>query len=170
MKLILKTERFILREINDQDLPDILSMNSDPEVLKYLHEIPLKDLAHAKAIVEQHIYPQYEQGLGRWAVVEKSTGLFTGWCGLKFRPELKETDLGYRFLKSSWGKGTGQETAKAVLDYGFNTLKLKTITGRAHVDNLASQKILEKIGMHFMCEETVDEIPVKTYLAFNPVS
>lgn len=168
MKLIVETERCFLREITDEDLPAVLSMNSDPEILKYLHEIPLRNLNHAREIFEKIIYPQYEQGLGRWAVIEKTSGKFIGWCGLKFRPELNDIDLGYRFLKSAWGKGFGKETAAAVLDHGFKNLKLKEITGRAHVDNLASQKILEKIGMQFIREETVDETPVKTYLAINP--
>lgn len=168
MKLILETERFVLREINEQDLPAILSMNRDPDVLKYLHEIPLRDLEHARDIVEKIIYPQYKRGLGRWAVIEKSSGQFTGWCGLKHRPELNETDLGYRFLKANWGRGIATETASEVLNYGFRELQLKDITGRAHVENLASQKILEKIGMQFIREETVDDTPVKTYLAINP--
>ncbi len=53
--------------------------------------------------------------------------------------------------------------AKHTITYGLNTLYLKEIIGRAHVENIASLKILQKIGMQFIKEEVVDNCPVKTF-------
>jgi RimJ/RimL family protein N-acetyltransferase len=133
-------------------------------VLKYLHEIPLRNEAHAIEILTTVILPQYANNLGRWAVHLNDTNEFIGWCGLKHRPEIDEIDLGYRFMKKYWGNGYAYESAKHVLDYGLQTLQLKTITGRAHVDNIASLKVLQKIGMQYVKDEVVDDCPVKTFV------
>ena len=97
----------------------------------------------------------------------KNTNEFIGWCGLKYLPELDETDLGYRLKKSAWGNGYATEAAKHTLDHGFNKLDLKLITGRAYIANIASIKVLEKIGMQFISEGIVDDYPVKTYTISN---
>ena len=52
-----------------------------------------------------------------------------GWCGLKYRSELNENDLGYRFKKYFWGKGYATETAYASIKYGFNKLSLPLLSG-----------------------------------------
>ncbi len=72
------------------------------------------------------------------------------------------------FFICAWGKGFATEAAKHTLDYGFIKLNLKLITGRAHIENIASIKVLEKIGMQFIGEGIVDDCPVKTYIASNP--
>jgi RimJ/RimL family protein N-acetyltransferase len=68
---------------------------------------------------------------------------FLGWCGLKYLFETNEVDLGYRFMKKFWGKGYATEAALACIEYGFATLNLHQIVGRALPGNLASIKVLE---------------------------
>ncbi len=167
MPAIFETERLILRRFTDEDAGLLLALNSDPEVLKFLHEPVLQSLEQSKKILVDVILPQYELNLGRWAVHKKADQEFIGWCGLKSRPELNEIDLGYRFMRSEWGKGFATEVALQTMKYGFETLRLKMITGRAHIENFASIKVLEKIGMHFIGESIVDDCPVRTYTATN---
>ena len=165
--IVLETSRLLLRRFTEADAPLVYRLNSDPEVLQYLHEPLLTDEAHAQKIIREIILPQYRQQLGRWAVHTKEDGEFIGWCGLKYRPELDEIDLGYRFRKASWGKGYATESSGRVLEFGFHELRLPAITGRAHVENIASIKVLEKIGMQYVKDEVVDDCPVKTYIAHN---
>jgi len=106
---------------------------------------------------------------GRWAVHAKPSLEFIGWCGLKKRPERNEIDLGYRFLKSTWGKGYATEAAFACIKYGFEKLGLKRIVGRAMPGNIASLKVLEKCGMTYIGEDMVDDHPAKTYEILNPL-
>ncbi|MEO7523766.1 MAG: GNAT family N-acetyltransferase [Ferruginibacter sp.] len=167
MKIIFETPRLLLRQFTLDDAGLILKLNSDPEVLKYLHEPIIADEEHAKEILTTIILPQYENELGRWATFTKENNAFIGWCGLKYRLELDEIDLGYRFIKAAWGKGYASEAASYSIEYGFNVLQLKSITGRAHVENIASLKVLEKIGMEYVSEEIVDDCRVKTYVAVN---
>ncbi len=167
MHIIFETPRLILRRFTEADASLVLFLNSQHEVLKYLHERPLINEADAATIIRTVILPQYQNNLGRWAIHVKGTNEFIGWCGLKYRPEIDENDLGYRLLPSAWGKGYATEAAKHTLEYGFNELQLAVITGRAHIENIASQKVLEKIGMQFIKEEVVDDGPVKMYIAVS---
>ena len=169
MFIILETPRLILRRFTDTDADAslIYDLNNDTEVLKYLHEPILQDVANAKEILRNIILPQYAFNFGRWATHLKINNQFIGWCGLKHRPELNEIDLGYRFKKAAWGKGYATEASAATLEYGFEILQIKTITGRAHIDNLAYISVLKKIGMKYIGESIIDDCPVKTFEAYN---
>ncbi|MBS1743402.1 MAG: GNAT family N-acetyltransferase [Bacteroidetes bacterium] len=165
MSLILQTPRLYLRRFTTDDAHLLLQLNSDPEVLKYLHEPALQDEAHATEILKNIILPQYEKNLGRWATYITNSEEFIGWCGLKYHMDTGEIDLGYRFMKKHWGKGYATEAAQHTLNYGLQELLLKEITACAHVENLASLKVLEKIGMRYVSESIIDDCPVKTYIA-----
>lgn len=161
MHIVFETPRLILGQFTEADAPLILQLNSDPEIVKYVHEPVLTTEEQAKKIIVDIILPLYKNKLGRWATYTKSNNEFIGWCGLKYRPELNEIDLGYRLIRSAWGKSYATEAAKHTLNHGFN--KLDLITGRAHIENIASIKVLEKIGMQFISEGIVDDCAVKTY-------
>jgi RimJ/RimL family protein N-acetyltransferase len=168
MEIVFETPRLLLRQFTLEDVTILLELNSNPVVLKYLHEPLLQDEAHAETILKTIILPQYERKLGRWAVHLKDDNSFLGWCGLKYRPELEEIDLGYRFMQTAWGKGFATEAAQETLEYGFKKLNLSLITGRAHIENLASIRVLEKIGMEYIGEGIIDDCPVKTFIMKNP--
>jgi [ribosomal protein S5]-alanine N-acetyltransferase len=168
MHIIFQTPRLILRQFTGEDAPLLLALNSDPEIVKYVHELPLETEEQAKKILIDIILPQYKNNLGRWAIHIKENNEFIGWCGLKYRPELDEMDLGYRLMQKAWGKGYATEAAQHTLDHGFRSLHLKLITGKAHIENIASIKVLEKIGMNFIGEGIVDNCPVRTYTKANP--
>ena len=168
MHIILQTPRLHLRRFTEADASLLLQLNSNPIVLKYLHEPPLVTEEQALHILNTIILPQYKNNLGRWAIYLKTTDEFIGWCGLKYLAEADEIDLGYRLMQNFWGNGYAYEAAKNTIDYGFKKLHLKTIIGRAHVENIASLKILEKIGMQFLKEEVIDDCPLKTFSITNP--
>jgi RimJ/RimL family protein N-acetyltransferase len=169
MNVILETERLLLRTFTTEDARLIYELNKDPDVTRFTGD-PITDIAHARQVLEQVILPQYVlYNHGRWAVHAKPSLEFIGWCGLKKRPERNEIDLGYRFLKSTWGKGYATEAAFACIKYGFEKLGLKRIVGRAMPGNIASLKVLEKCGMTYIGEDMVDDHPAKTYEILNPL-
>jgi [ribosomal protein S5]-alanine N-acetyltransferase len=168
MNIVVETPHLLLRQFTSADAPLIQQLNSNPNVLKYLDEPLLETEEQALHILNTIILPQYKNNLGRWAVHLKVNNEFIGWCGLKYRQEQNEIDLGYRLMQQHWGNGYAFEAAKHTIDYAFQQLHLKTIVGRAHIENTASLKILEKIGMQFIREEVIDDCPVKTYHMYNP--
>ena len=168
MNIILETDRLLLRTFTIADAPLIYELNLDPDVIRYTLD-PIKDIEHAKQVLEKVILPQYAlYNHGRWAVLVKPELEFIGWCGLKARPERNEIDLGYRFIKKIWGKGYATEAAYASIKYGFDKLNLQRIVGRAMPGNAGSIRVLEKCGMTYICEEVVDDHPAKTFEIFNP--
>lgn len=167
MHIIFETPRLYLRQFTEADAPLILTLNSDPEIVKYVHEPTLETEEQARNIIVNNILPQYPNDLGRWAMHIKETNEFIGWCGLKYRPDLDEIDLGYRLIQKAWGKGLATEASQHTLEYGFSALNLTLITARAHIENIASIKVLEKLGMDFIGEGIVDNCPVRTYTKAN---
>ncbi|MGC4039636.1 MAG: GNAT family N-acetyltransferase [Flavobacterium sp.] len=148
MKAILETHRCYLRELSVDDAQSFHDLNIDPEVVKYTGDKAFETVSEAKSFLQN--YNQYElYGYGRWAVIDKESGDFIGWCGLKYSPDLNEVDLGFRFFRKYWNMGYATETAQACLEYGFNKLNLGKIVGRAMEANIGSVKVLEKIGMEF---------------------
>ncbi len=169
LQIILETPRLILRQFTEADAPLILLLISDPEVIKYLHEPLLKSEDEAREIIRKIILPQYKNSLGRWAVHTKANNEFIGWCGLKYLEESGEIDLGYRFLPTAWGKGYATESAKHVLDHGFNQLHLQEIMGKAHIQNIGSINVLQKTGMRFIKDIIEHDSLVKVFHAVNPL-
>ena len=168
MNIIIETSRLLLRTFTEDDAALIYELNLDPDVIRYTHD-PIRDRAHASEILERVIIPQYAlYDHGRWAVHKRSNLEFLGWCGLKYRAELNEIDLGYRFKKEGWGKGYATEAAWASIQYGFEKIGLQRIVARAEIDNIGSWKVLEKCGMTYIGDEEVDGYPVKAYEIFAP--
>ncbi len=168
MNIIIETKRLLLRTFTEVDAPLIYKLNLHPDVTKFTGD-PIRDLLHAQEVLEQVVLPQYAlYNHGRWAVHVKQDLDFIGWCGLKNRPERNEIDLGFRFMKTAWGKGYATEAAYACIHYGFEKLHLPRIVGRAMPENIASLRVLEKCNMRYIGDEVVDDHPAKTYEALNP--
>lgn len=161
MKKILETERLYFREFTLEDASAFMELNSNPNVIRYTGDGPIENLERSKEILNTVTFPQYKNKLGRWAVHLKSSNEFIGWCGLKYIEQLDETDLGYRFFEKHWGKGYATESAKAVLEYGFNVLELDTIVARAAIENTASHRVIKKVG--FVFEKEGEEHGDKIY-------
>lgn len=150
MTVFIETERFILRELREGDAPGMFALDSDPEVHRFLGNNPVKTIQESEAII-RHVRRQYsENGIGRWAVADKTSGEFIGWAGLKYEKNLRiglhYYDLGYRLRREFWGRGIASEVARASLQYGFEQLKLPEICAAAHLNNIASNKVLLKMG------------------------
>ncbi|MFK7806627.1 MAG: GNAT family N-acetyltransferase [Saprospiraceae bacterium] len=160
----INTSRLYLRPFQITDAEALFQLDSDPEVLRYLHEKPKESVDEVKEriLAVQLDYKKY--GVGRLAIIHKETGAFIGWSGLKFITEsINEHsdfyDVGYRLLKEHWGKGYATEAALASVQYGFEKLNLKTIYAMADIKNAGSNNILTKIGMTKVTQFEEDGIP-----------
>ncbi|MCC6371467.1 MAG: GNAT family N-acetyltransferase [Bacteroidia bacterium] len=142
------TQRLILREWIQEDAQQLYALNNDVEVLKYTGDLPFANLEAAETLIRQ--YDQYRKcGYGRWAVLDRNTGDFLGWCGLKYSTDKHETDVGFRFHKKHWNKGYATEATMASIKQGFQKYELQKIVGRAMNANLASINVLKKCGLQF---------------------
>jgi ribosomal-protein-alanine N-acetyltransferase len=155
MKIHIETKRLLIREVCEEDENGMFELDSDPEVHKYLGNKPITTMEEARAIIQFLRRQYHENGIGRWAVIEKGSNNFIGWTGLKLITEeinnhCNYYDMGYRFIQKYWGRGYATETARATLNYGFNTLKVNEIFAIANIKNEASNNILKKVGLQLI--------------------
>ena len=113
---------------------------------------------------------QKENGFCRWKIVERSSGRMIGSCGLARPHGTEEIELGYLLRRDSWGHGFATEAARACMLYGFNNLGFREIIAMTEPENIASQKVLEKIGFTVRGIETYKGEENLVYFAENPAS
>jgi RimJ/RimL family protein N-acetyltransferase/N-acetylglutamate synthase-like GNAT family acetyltransferase len=167
MKIIAETKRIYLREFILEDAIHFYNMNADYGVIKYTGDNAFSSIEEAKYFLKN--YNQYAlYNMGRWAVCHKVDDTFLGWCGLKYHPNQKLVEVGYRFYRTHWNKGFATESCKLSIDVGFNVLKLKEIYAHAHIDNTASHHVIEKSGLTFLKNGTYDNMPANLYKIENP--
>ena len=148
MKPIIETSSLILREFTKDDFESVYEFNSNHDVHKYTGDEITNTLEKAREIIEKIWLKDYNTyGYGRWAVVYKPDNKIIGFAGLKYLPEINETDIGYRFLPQYWGLGIASEVSKEIIKYGFEQLSLERIIGIAMPENIGSWKVLEKMGL-----------------------
>ena len=161
MPLHLTTPRLVIRPFTRGDADFIKALNDDPEVYRWTGDGPVRDRAHAVEIIDYVTGQQYPFGMGRLIVEEG--GVPVGWCGLR-RLEMGEVpDLGYRFLRSAWGRGLATESSSAVLDAGFARDDVILVKAEADARNPGSIRVMQKLGMHLHREWTDDEGPAVEY-------
>ncbi|RAV98035.1 GNAT family N-acetyltransferase [Pseudochryseolinea flava] len=159
MKIVTETERLIIREILLQDVDAMFELQADPEVHRFLGNKTIATKDEAVSIID-FIRKQYaDYGVGRWAIIDRSSNGFLGWTGLEF--VVKETnkhkdyyDLGYRLIRRFWGQGIATESALASLDYAFDKLQAREVYAIADCKNDGSNSVLKKVGLKFI--ETFD--------------
>lgn len=159
MKIIVETERLLLREIEYIDEDDLFEMDSNPEVHRYIENNPVKSIDQIRLAIEMLKMQYKKNGIARWAIVEKSTHETIGWAGLKFydtplNKHINFFELGYRFKQKHWGKGFATESSAAILDYGFKNLSIDSIFAITDPKNTKSIHVLQKLGFDLI--ETFD--------------
>ena len=147
----IETPRLIIRPLSEEDLDDWFEMDSDPEVRKYIDQSPNQSKEEIAEVLKM-IQQQYkENGIGRWAVLDKESGEMLGWCGLKYFREplnghVNIYEHGYRFKQKHWGKGLATESSIAILNWGFENLGVDTFYAITDPENKGSRHVLEKLG------------------------
>ncbi|WP_299256199.1 GNAT family N-acetyltransferase [uncultured Aquimarina sp.] len=149
MKNLIETERLLLRKITLDDKEELFELHSEPDVQIYTGEPVVESIEEIEKAIQTRIDDYKKYGFGRWATFLKNGMQFVGWAGLAYLPEFDEIDLGYRFLPKYWGLGIATEVSSAILNYGFDSLKIKKIIAIAMKENKASIRVMEKIGMEF---------------------
>lgn len=159
MAIILQTNRLIIRHQMPTDLNDLWSLYQDPEIIQYIPDAP-HSREEAKEELKWHMngHPKYPE-FGLWATVFKENGKFIGRCGLLpwMIDGQNEVEVAYTIAREYWRQGLATEAARGILNYGFGKLNLSRLICLIEPENIASQKVAEKIGMTFE-KESSDEM------------
>ena len=160
--MTIETERLWLRNFTLDDLDDLARIFGKPEVMKYLG---LKGEPLSREETEVFLLSIIKHwklhDFGRWAMISKKDGRLIGCAGL--RSFEKAIELVYLIDEPEWGKGLATEAAIASLGFGFRKLDLKKIVAFTRPSNLASRRVMEKIGMRYANEVKIFDILAVQY-------
>ncbi|WP_432030797.1 GNAT family N-acetyltransferase [Streptomyces sp. 1222.5] len=152
----LRTARLRLRPFADADAAPLYALHSSAHVLRYWDSPPWTETTRAQRFIATCRTIEEEGTGARMAVDRVCDGAFIGWCGLSnWNPDFRSASLGYVFDATAWGQGYATETAHAVLRWAFDTLDLNRVQAETDTRNVASARVLEKLG--FVREGTLRE-------------
>jgi ribosomal-protein-alanine N-acetyltransferase len=146
-KTILETERLILREINHEDLEDLLQIWGDEEAMRLFPKT--LDREEMAAWIDRNLTRYEQTGHGILAVILKSEGTFIGDCGLVIQDVdgVEELEVGYHFNKKYWGQGLAAEAARGCMAFAFDRLNRRRIISMIRPENLSSRRVAERNGL-----------------------
>lgn len=152
----LHTARLRLRPFSDSDADVLFALHSNAYVLRYWDAPPWNERERAVRFIAT-CREITEAGTGtRLAVERGSDGAFIGWCGLtRWNSDYRSASLGYCFDDAAWGQGYATESARALLQWAFDTLAINRVQAETDTRNAASARVLEKLG--FVREGTLRE-------------
>ena len=143
---MLKGERLTLREFSISDFDSVHEYAVDSEVVRFMEWGPNTETATQEYIARALSFAEEApRAIYELAVTEASSGQLVGGIGLHISGT--QAMLGYCFSRSTWGRGYATETARLLVSYGFGSLGVHRIWARCDSENLASLRVLEKLGM-----------------------
>jgi len=145
----LETERVRLVQLKSENSYDLFRTFSDPDVMRYWIGGPDKHLEDTLKRITEIKKHWIQHGFGDWGIVDKNNSQFLGFGGLHYINGMEEVNLGYALEKTRWRKGYGFEVCQAILQYGFQQLRLSEIVAVIWPDNKASIKLVEKCGLKY---------------------
>jgi [ribosomal protein S5]-alanine N-acetyltransferase len=149
-KVVLQTERLILRQFQLSDEDTLGPIFGDPEVMRYGPGIQTQKWV--RQWLETCLENYHKLGFGPWAVVEKADKIILGYAGLFHYPDIDgrpENEVGYRLARSHWGHGFATEAVSTIREYSFHVLGLPRLVALIDPQNTASIRVAEKIGMQY---------------------
>ncbi len=142
------TDRLVLREFVTDDWPVVLAYQSDPRYLRFYPwtertEADVRDFVQM-FVEQQAAHPRRKFQL---AIALQDEERVIGNCGIRRKPENEwEADIGYELAPEHWGRGYATEAALAIVDFGFRDLQLHRVWSWCIADNVASARVLERVG------------------------
>jgi RimJ/RimL family protein N-acetyltransferase len=154
---VLETERLRLRPLRPDDLDCLARWNADPRWYRFLSGEPMTR-EQAEATVARYLAHWDRHGFGQWIAEDRQTGEPVGRIGLTFhRAWPSDPEVGWALDPTRWGSGLATEGGGAALRYGFDVLGFPRIVSITTEENLASRRVMEKLGLRYLTE--VDDEP-----------
>lgn len=143
----LRTARLLLRPFEPADADAIYALQSNARVLRYWDSPPWKDRARADLFIAACAKLEADGSGARLAMTRLADGAFVGWCSFgSWNPDYRSAKLGYCLAEAAWGQGLATEAATALLHWAFGALDLNRVQSETDTRNVASARVLEKLG------------------------
>ena len=143
------TQRLRIRPVTKDDAPFILKLMNSPKWVKFIGDRNVRTIEDAENYIAEKALSQLEKyGYGNNIVVRQSDDKSLGTCGIYHREDREDTDIGFAFLPQFEGKGYAFEAANKLMYMAQQHYGLTELSGYTLEDNLASRKLLERLGFH----------------------
>ncbi len=166
-KRILETKRLTLEELDETRFEPLARLLANPRVHKYFPRVLGRE--ESLEFLQQVQGRQQRDGVSFWAVLRTSDGAFLGICGLlrQVVDNRDELEVGYRISDEYWGNGYGTEAAAGCMRYAFSELKAPSVISLILPENLPSQRVAEKNGLHVEKEALFHEKVHRVYRKYG---
>ena len=151
---VLETPRLSLFPVSIDDVDVLHAMWRDAEVRRYLWDDVEIDRETARAVVEQSVRDWERHGWGLWLVHKRDR--VVGFAGFRSSEETGQPELLFGFLPQAWHRGLATEAAQTALRYLFDVVRCHSAWAATDAPNVASVRVLERLGMQFDRREMVD--------------
>ena len=132
------------------DAEDMFEYASDPEVSKYTGWYAHNALEDSKLFLNYVTNSYRNNQVSSWGVVHKVDKKFIGTAGfINWNVEHARAEIGYALARKYWGKGYMTEVVHAIIYFGFSRIMLNRIEARCEIKNIASARVMEKVGMKY---------------------
>jgi len=146
--LPIETERLTIRKFHPEaDAEAMLTVYGDPEVMRFVAGGHFRGIGTVEARLKTYARESSRRGFSSWAVVERKSGRVIGDAGFGIFQPINEIELGYTLARDCWGNGYATEAAGACLATGLAHLGAPRIIAVVDEENVASQRVVERIGM-----------------------
>lgn len=159
------TARLVFRQMTEDDLDDMAALLGDPDVMRHYPRPRTRAEARAWIAWNQRLYR--DEGFGLWVIALRDTGEFVGDCGLTPQEVdgIRELEIGYHVRADLHGRGLATEAASACRDFARDDLHAERLIAIIRPDNVASQRVAEKIGLPFERDTSHRGLPVRIHAA-----
>lgn len=144
----LETERLLLRQLAAPDAPDAFLFLADEETIRYYDPAPMTQLEQAEQSIERHRRRFAAQEALRWGITLKGENRVIGNGGFTWDAENRLAVLSYILSKRYWNQGIMAEALSAMIQFAFEHIHVHRIEAQVAYPNLASARVLEKLGFH----------------------
>jgi len=160
---ILETTRLMLRPFLLQDVEALHVFFTLPDVRRFLWDDRVVSRDTVQGLIAASLASFSAQGFGQWVAEDRASRALVGFCGLRTIDETPEIEILYGLVRERWREGLATEAGNAVLTHAFLRVGLPRVVGRTDSPNLASVRVLERLGMWFEGEHVVHGLPTLHY-------
>ena len=159
----LETDRLRLSLWSPEDFTRFKPIATDPEVVRYVSAgVPYTD-ERIQEFIDRQIKHWRLRKYCMWALERKTDSRLIGFCGLQPWRDSGEVEIGWWLAKDCWRQGLATEAARVVLSHGLNKVGLHRIIAVIHIENVASQRVAEKLGFAREKTSRLDGFPIYVY-------
>ncbi|MZQ81315.1 GNAT family N-acetyltransferase [Paenibacillus sp. 5J-6] len=146
----IENERLLLRKLTLNDASDIYEYASDVEVSKFTTWEKHRSIDDTYTFLNMVLQKYENEQPSDWAIVHKDTNQVIGTCGWVYLNEVHHrAEIGYALSRKYWNQGLITDVVRTILNFGFNELDLNRIEARCIAENVGSERVMQKVGMHY---------------------